>query len=81
VEIGTQGIQTTKPPGGTQSIRISKPSAGTQNTQITKTPVLSTQDKEAVGSDASLLASGERVLLQTAVVPLHSLGSSVTVNT
>ena len=53
----------------------------TQNTQITKTLVVSTRDKEAVGSDASLLASGERVLLQTAVVPLYSLDSSVIVNT
>ena len=58
----------TKPPGGTQSIWILKPSVGIQNTQITKTPVVSTQDKEAVGSDASLLALGERVLLQSTIV-------------
>ena len=39
-----------------------------------------TQD-ETVSSNTALLASGERVLLQTVIVPLWSLDRSVTVNT
>jgi len=40
-----------------------------------------TAKEETVSSNVALLASGERVLLQTAIVPLQSLDRSVTVNT
>jgi len=45
-----------------------------------KPPTLSAQETEIVVLDTSLLALGERVMLQTAVAPLQSLDRSVTMN-